>query len=166
MEVIVEKLGATAVLVTQHSDSERLVSFLGQDQNHQSRWLGEKVKTMCSCYRKDETINPEMYAAALGSVLSEYPAEVIEFVTDPRTGLPSTQQWLPTIKEVHDACRAYMDRLAGPAHRAAALEKQLAERDEYEAKLRARANNPTQDEIEDRLGRKIPLARPGIVRAP
>jgi hypothetical protein len=40
---------------------------------------------------------------------------VVEYVTDPRTGIPSEAQWLPSVAEVKQACikrQAYLDRLA------------------------------------------------------
>jgi hypothetical protein len=39
----------------------------------------------------------------------------VEYVTDPRTGIPSDAQWLPSVAEVKQACikrQAYLDRLA------------------------------------------------------
>jgi hypothetical protein len=107
-----------------------------------------------------------MYGAALQAVLGEYPRDVVEFVTDPRTGIAARLKWLPSIAEVHEACREHRAELAAKNKRAGDIEKQFAYRDEYEARLRSRVGNPTQDDIEGGLGRKIPLARPGIVRAP
>lgn len=59
---------------------------------------------MFGCYRKAEASDPEIYAAATASVLSEYSQEVIDYITDPRTGLPSRSQWLPSVFEVRQAC--------------------------------------------------------------
>jgi hypothetical protein len=56
------------------------------------------------CYRKGDANDPETYTAAAAAVLAEFPADVIRAVTDPRTGLPRKSQWLPTIKEIADAC--------------------------------------------------------------
>lgn len=63
---------------------------------------------MFGCYRKQDANDPEIYVAAVTAVLSEYPREVIESVTDPRTGLPSRLKWLPTVAEVKEACEAVM----------------------------------------------------------
>lgn len=65
-----------------------------------------RMRTLAACYRKDDTSNPEEYAAAGAAVLSEYTIEVVDVVTDPRSGLPSKINWLPTIKEIRDACEA------------------------------------------------------------
>lgn len=56
------------------------------------------------CYRKAEANDPEVLTAAIAAVLSEYPYDVVEYVTDPRTGLPSTSKWLPSVFEVREAC--------------------------------------------------------------
>ena len=59
---------------------------------------------MFGCYRKQDANDPEIYVAAIGATLNEFPPAVIDFVTDPRTGLPSRLKWLPTVAEVREAC--------------------------------------------------------------
>lgn len=73
---------------------------------------------MFGCYRKGDANDPDTYTAAVAAILAEYPVEVIKAVTDPRTGLPRKVSWLPTVKEVSDACedekrhRAALNNLA------------------------------------------------------
>lgn len=67
---------------------------------------------MFGCYRKAEASDPEIYAAATAAVLAEYPQEVVDYVTDPRTGLPSNSQWLPSVYEVRKACNEHADWLS------------------------------------------------------
>lgn len=67
---------------------------------------------MFGCYRKAEASDPEIYAAATSAVLAEYPQEIIDYVTDPRTGLPSNSQWLPSVFEVRKACNEHADWLS------------------------------------------------------
>jgi hypothetical protein len=38
------------------------------------------------------------------AVLSEYEPEIIDWVCDPRTGLPRRLKWLPTVAEIAEAC--------------------------------------------------------------
>lgn len=52
-----------------------------------------------------------MYAAAVTAVLSDYPLDVIDYVTDPRTGLPVRSKWLPTVFEVKQACDEHVEYL-------------------------------------------------------
>ena len=61
---------------------------------------------MFGCYRRGDANDPDTYTAAIAAVLAEYPPEVVKAVTDPRTGLPRKVSWLPTVKEVSDACDA------------------------------------------------------------
>jgi hypothetical protein len=69
-----------------------------------AQYATERVRVLFGCYRKGDANDPELYTAALTAVLAEYPTEVIRAVTDPRSGLPRKLQWLPTVKEVSDAC--------------------------------------------------------------
>ena len=39
------------------------------------------------CYRRDEATDPEIFASALALIFQDYPREIVEFVTDPRTGV-------------------------------------------------------------------------------
>jgi hypothetical protein len=70
---------------------------------------------MLSCYRKDETHNPEIYSSAVSAVLADgYSREIVDYVTDPRTGLPSRNKFLPSVAEVREACderAAHIDRI-------------------------------------------------------
>lgn len=71
----------------------------------------DRTKLLFSCYRKDEAHDPEIYCSAVAATLSEFPRQVVEYVTDPRTGLPSSSKWLPNIAEVREACVTEAKRL-------------------------------------------------------
>ena len=76
-----------------------------------------RTKVLFSCYRKDEAHDPETYCSAVAATLSEFPRQVVEYVTDPRTGLPSRSKFLPNVAEVRAACVTEAERLklrAGP----------------------------------------------------
>lgn len=72
-------------------------------------------------------------APAVAAILSEYPIEIIDFVTDPRTGLPSSQNFPATVKEVRDACDARYRPALDAARREQQIENQMAERARFEA---------------------------------
>lgn len=57
-----------------------------------------------SCYRKDEAHDPEIYSAAVAASLADFPKQVVDYVTDPRTGIPSESKFLPNVAEVRAAC--------------------------------------------------------------
>jgi len=63
---------------------------------------------MFGCFRKGDANDPEIYVSAVAAILSEYPDSVIDYVTDPRTGLPRRSKWLPQPSEVADACDEQM----------------------------------------------------------
>ena len=71
--------------------------------------------------------------AVIAATLARYPVDVITTVTR-FTGLPSQQDFLPTVREVYLACEA----LVGPRREAEArrqrTERQLAERAQFDAR--------------------------------
>lgn len=97
--------------VTSPEDMQRKVLALEQSQQHQA-YAASRAALMFGCYRKAEASDPEIYAAATSAVLSEYSQEIIDYVTDPRTGLPSNSQWLPSVYEVRKACNEHKDWLS------------------------------------------------------
>lgn len=67
---------------------------------------------MFGCYRKGDANDPETYTAAITAILAEYSPEVVQFVTDPRTGIARRIGFLPTVKEVSDECDRARDMIA------------------------------------------------------
>ncbi|WP_441235641.1 hypothetical protein [Bradyrhizobium sp. 930_D9_N1_4] len=63
-----------------------------------------RAKILLGCYRTGDANDPETYVAAITAILARYPQDVITAVTHPATGLPSKKGWLPTVKEVVEAC--------------------------------------------------------------
>jgi hypothetical protein len=75
----------------------------------------QRTALLFGCYRRGDANDPETYSAAVTAILTRFPQHVVEYVTDPRTGIPSDAQWLPSVAEVKQAClkrQAYLDRLA------------------------------------------------------
>ena len=86
-------------------ESDCLPQVSHSDQSP-DRYPMERATMLLGCYRRDEANDPEIYIAAVAAILSEYPRSVIEYVTDPRTGLPRTSKWPPNPAEVSEACDA------------------------------------------------------------
>lgn len=63
-----------------------------------------RTALLFGCYRKGDANDPEVYTAAIAAILSEYPQEVVDYVTDPRTGLPRKLKFMPNPAEVSEAC--------------------------------------------------------------
>ena len=70
----------------------------------QVSWAAERTGILFGCYRRGEANDPEIYTMAIAATLAEYPREVVEHVTDPRTGLPAKLKFLPSVAEVREAC--------------------------------------------------------------
>lgn len=83
------------------------------------------MKMLFSAYRLDQYPDPDGFMAQAALILSEYPVEVICYVTDPRTGLQRDSKWPPTINEIAEACNS----------RLVAIERQ-AELEKWQAKRR------------------------------
>lgn len=107
-----------------------------------------RAQALFGCYRRDDAHDPETYAAAISAVLAQYPPDVVKLVTDPRTGLPSRNKWLPNVAEVREACEAEMVRRRAAEHRKAAAAAQIAAREAD----KPRDARPTLDEIQARVG--------------
>lgn len=109
----------------------------------------ERARLLAGCYRKDDAADPEIYAGAIAAVLAQYPADIVRSVTDPRSGLPSKIQWLPSVKEVRDACEEIDGQRRRIAQVAAQAEQQLEDRRKFEA---AKDHKPTYDELRAKYG--------------
>lgn len=91
-------------------------------------YAAKRARLLFGCYRKGDANDPDTYVAAITAVLSRYPEEVIKAVTHPAKGLPIRTNFLPTVREVHEAC----EDAAAPRREAEArkkrIEQQLIER--------------------------------------
>lgn len=109
----------------------------------------QRTKLMLDCFRTGGANSPETFVTAVAATLARYPDQVIYEVTDPLAGLPSQLSWMPTIKDVHDAC----ERAMIPINNAAALKRDVAaqmeaRRQEDEAKQ----HRPTVAELKAKYG--------------
>src|ERR1043166_4929526 len=82
---------------------ENLPASMARQENLTS-YAAQRARLLLGCYRTGDANDPETYVAAITAILARYPEEVITTVTHPATGLPSKKSWLPTVKEVRDAC--------------------------------------------------------------
>ena len=85
--------------------------------------------------------------AAVTAVLAHYPEEVITDVTHPVTGLPSKKGWLPTVKEVSDACAEVAEPIAREELRLKQIKEQLEARE-----MEASGERPTLEQLHKRYG--------------
>lgn len=138
-----ESLSKIAAQVGQPRDLQTADLRSAQDR---ASFRLRRVSILLGCYRKDDATNPEIYSAAIGAVFEDFSDEVVEYVTDPRTGLASKCQWLPTVKEVKDACQEAADRIADEIRRKRDLEQQMRERAKFEAEQAAKRNRTPEEQ--------------------
>ena len=69
----------------------------------------ESAKSLLGCFRTGDAGDPETYSHAIAAVLSMYSADVVQYVCDPRTGLPCKLKWMPSVSEVRSACDEHAD---------------------------------------------------------
>ena len=70
------------------------------------------ARAIFSCYRRDDFADAEGFLLQLGTVFDRYPAEVVEAVSSPLTGIQRRAKFPPTIAEIVEACEAEAARLA------------------------------------------------------
>jgi hypothetical protein len=86
-----------------------------------------------SSYRRDDFAEPDGYAVQLAMVLERYPDETVREATSPITGIQRTCKFPPSIAELVEFCDELRRRSSWTTQWDARSEKQLAERDEFDA---------------------------------
>lgn len=95
--------------------------------------------------------------AAIAATLARYSEAIITDVTHPVGGLPSRLTWLPTVKEVFDACEAEAQRMAAHAARERRIQEQLTARAEEDRHDEVR---PTPEQMKAKYGENWGLSDP------
>jgi len=130
-----------------------------------TRYAAARAKILLGCYRTGEANDPETYVAAVTAVLSHFPEEVITAVTHPVTGLPKKSSWLPTIKEVNDACNEAIEPIRQHEARLKRIKEQLEMRERED-----RGEKPTMEQLKAKYGENWGLTsrppKPESVKAP
>jgi len=106
-----------------------------------------RAKILLGCYRTGEANDPETYVAAITAILARYPQDVVTSVTHPVTGLPSKKSWLPTVKEVVDACNEAHEPTLQNELRMKRIKEQLEAREREE-----RGERPTLEQLKAKYG--------------
>ena len=122
---------------------------------HQVEYAAERAKLLLGFYRKGDAEDPDTYVAGVAAVLSEYPADIIRRVTDPRTGIASRSKWLPALAEIRDFC----ENEFAPTRRMQEFEKRSAERRRaLPPPDEDKSIRPTYDELKAKAGENWGLA--------
>lgn len=133
---------------------------LAEEQAKKNEYAAERARLLLGCYRTGDANDPDTYVAAVSATLARYPDRVIDLVTDPRIGLPRKKTWLPSVKEVYDACEEEHLPLREEEARQERIRKQFAEREQPPkkhtyAELKAKYGNTWGIESGDRTKKEI-----------
>ena len=114
---------------------------------NRAEYASERARLLFGQYRRGEANDPDVYVATVAAILSDYPAETIRFVTDPRTGLasnPVDPEWtgMPDPAHVKTACEIHYGPERRRLQRTRQSLKQLEEREQID-----RAGRPTYEEL-------------------
>jgi len=126
--------------------AEKLPASMAR-QETQTSYAAERARLLFGCYRTGDANDPETYVAAITAVLARYPEEIITRVTHPVTGLPHAKSWLPTVKEVTDACMEAHELTLESVAREKRIADQIAARNETERE------RPTLDHLKEKYGK-------------
>lgn len=80
---------------------------------HQAAYAIERAKVLFGCYRRGEANDPDAYVAAVAAVLSRYETDLIREVTDPNTGIQTTEKYMsfmPNAGELKVYCESVATR--------------------------------------------------------
>jgi hypothetical protein len=70
----------------------------------------DRISAILAAYRKDELADADGWTSQVAKVLEHYPREVIDYVSDPITGVQSYVKWgVPNVADITEACS---DRIA------------------------------------------------------
>lgn len=119
----------------------------------------DRATEMLKFFRKDDAADRKQFLVGATAVLSRYPKEVIDYVTNPATGLPVKLKWIPSsMKEVRDACEEAMEPIRASLERHRIAEEQERRRDADKAS--DRSQRPSYDELKAMYGPGWGLSHP------
>src|ERR1700682_6540100 len=61
---------------------------------HRAAYAAERAKVLFGSYRRGDANDPDAYVAAIAAVLSMYDSDLVREVTDPRTGICTTEKYM------------------------------------------------------------------------
>src|SRR4051812_17879854 len=82
--------------------------------NQRLSYATKRAEVLFGCYRRGDANNPDGYVAAIAAVLTLYDFEIMRDVTDPRTGIQTTEKFaafMPNAGELKIYCEAVAARV-------------------------------------------------------
>jgi hypothetical protein len=106
----------------------------------------QRGKIMLDCWRTGSANSTDTYLTAVAAILARYPDQVIYDVTSPTDGLPVQLTWMPSLKEVKDACDKQMEPIIRQERQAKLIAETLADRDVD------KSDRPTREDLKAKYG--------------
>jgi hypothetical protein len=85
----------------------------GSSTNQRLSYATSRAEVLFGCYRRGDANDPDRYVAAIAAVLTLYDFELMREVTDPRTGIMTTEKFasfMPNAGELKVYCEAVAAR--------------------------------------------------------
>jgi hypothetical protein len=85
----------------------------GPSTNQRLSYATERAEVLFGCYRRGDANDPDRYVASIAAVLSLYDFELMRDVTDPRTGICTSEKYMsfmPNAGELKVYCDALVAR--------------------------------------------------------
>jgi hypothetical protein len=79
--------------------------------NQRLAYASQRAEVLFGCYRRGDANDPERYVAAIAAVLSDYDFDLMKEVTDPRTGICSTEKFMTFMPNAGEL-KVYCETLA------------------------------------------------------
>jgi hypothetical protein len=101
------------------STMRRLTSTSASDHSmnqHRATYAAERARVLFGSYRRGDANDPDAYVASIAAVLSMYEPELVKKVTDPRTGIQTTEKFM-TFMPNSGELKRYCDEQAAIADR-------------------------------------------------
>ena len=123
-------------------------------QDELTSYAAERAALLFGCYRTGEANDPGTFVAAITAILARYPEEVITAVTHP-ANLPSKKDWLPTVREVVEACDEVMEPIIQQQARTKRIKEQMEARWRIDNGIK-----PTMRQLKERFGENWGISPP------
>ena len=78
---------------------------------HQAAYAAERAKVLFGSYRRGDANDPDAYVAAITAVLACFETDLIREVTDPRTGIATTEKFMSFMPNAGEL-KVYCDGVA------------------------------------------------------
>lgn len=83
---------------------------------HQAAYAAERSKVLFGSYRRGDANDPDAYVAAITAVLAMYDTDLIREVTDPRTGIATSEKYMSFMPNAGEL-KVYCDGVAARRER-------------------------------------------------